>query len=465
MLCHHTYHALFIIARVSFELKPQFFVVILEIYMDIIYLVDMFRCFTEPYVQNDGKIIDNRRKIAIQYLKTWFIPDLYAFYPLAYLRYISKWEDGNIDPFQMFWAQNFERLNRLYKFMLLFQISRARLTMRYFQDLIKEFNIRVEYQELFVVFLLLGYLIHMAGCLWYASHYGDIYSYINWITQYGIKDESMLVKYIYSIYWATVTCTTVGYGDILPMNGYELMWAMIIICFGVAVFSYILSDLSSKFSDITKSYNINQEKITQIDQLDKKFNIGNQLMEKLLEFFQNHNTDTHLENNKEMSLILKALPSSLKTHMAKFMYQDAILIHRFLQDRDDAFYSHYLEELQVERFSQSDLIAQAGTQPQFVLFIMNGVVKNNSTGKFYEAGHMINHDSIVRKIDIIHDFVAETEVVVLKYEKQVFEQIMDTFPDFYEDIMDSIHEKEQIDQAQKKIDQQMQDTNLKGIIA
>jgi hypothetical protein len=61
----------------------------------------------------------NRKKIAINYIKTWFILDIYAFYPLAYLRYISVWDEGTLYWFDMFLVQNFERLNRLYKMMLL----------------------------------------------------------------------------------------------------------------------------------------------------------------------------------------------------------------------------------------------------------------------------------------------------------------------------------------------------------
>ena len=60
-----------------------------------------------------------------------------------------------------------------------------------------------------------------------------------------MQDASLFSKYNISLYWAVVTCTTVGYGDILPSNNFELFWAMIIIIFGVAVFSYFLSNLAS----------------------------------------------------------------------------------------------------------------------------------------------------------------------------------------------------------------------------
>jgi hypothetical protein len=55
----------------------------------------------------------------------------------------------------------------------------------------------------------------------------------------------MYERYIASLYWATVTCSTVGYGDILPQNKWELFWACIILIVGVAIFSYVLSDMSS----------------------------------------------------------------------------------------------------------------------------------------------------------------------------------------------------------------------------
>ena len=48
-----------------------------------------------------------------------------------------------------------------------------------------------------------------------------------------------------AMWWAVAALTTVGYGDVLPTNEYELLWAMMVIVFGVAIFSYILSNLAS----------------------------------------------------------------------------------------------------------------------------------------------------------------------------------------------------------------------------
>ena len=140
----------------------------------------------------------------------------------------------------------------MYKILLLLQMSRGRNALRYLRTLLKNLNIKIEVENLIMTFVMLTYILHVTGCFWYVASEGDIYRYLNWIRDKGLEDSSISIKYIASVYWATVTCTTVGYGDILPTNNYELLWAMFIIVFGVAIFSYILSDLSSKFSEFTR---------------------------------------------------------------------------------------------------------------------------------------------------------------------------------------------------------------------
>lgn len=118
MFSHCIYYQIFVISRVSFEQKPQYMVVLLEFYMDIVYLIDMIRCFTQPF-SRDGRMVYNRKDIAHNYLKTWFIFDVYAFFPLAYFRYISDYNAGGKDNVKNFLTLNFERLPRFYKLMLI----------------------------------------------------------------------------------------------------------------------------------------------------------------------------------------------------------------------------------------------------------------------------------------------------------------------------------------------------------
>ena len=96
MLVHCLYYQIFVVSRISFEKMPWIYVVYLDNYMNCVYFIDMIRNFTEPFMR-DGRLIINRRLIAVNYIKTWFLFDVYAFYPLAYLRFMSRYEDGSKD--------------------------------------------------------------------------------------------------------------------------------------------------------------------------------------------------------------------------------------------------------------------------------------------------------------------------------------------------------------------------------
>ena len=96
MLLHKLWVCFIVVGRISFERKPEIEMVYIEFYMDAVFLVDMIRSFTQPYMEGT-RLITNRRAIAMRYFKTWFIFDLYSFFPLALIRYRSSWEEGGKD--------------------------------------------------------------------------------------------------------------------------------------------------------------------------------------------------------------------------------------------------------------------------------------------------------------------------------------------------------------------------------
>lgn len=80
---------------------------------------------------------------------------------------------------------------------------------------------------------------------------------------------------------------------------------------------------------------------------------------------------------------------------------------------------------------------------------MNGVVLNKTTGRYLEAGQMINYEYILQKTFITQNTVAETDVSALKYDRETFQNILDQFPDTLEEMQQIMRDK-----AEQQINEQ-----------
>jgi hypothetical protein len=78
-----------------------------------------------------------------------------------------------------------------------------------------------------------------------------------------------------------VTCATVGYGDIVPVSGYELFWGLSIIVLGVALFSFVLGDLASQFSQLMENSKETEQRRRLIADLAEEYSMSVPLVNKL----------------------------------------------------------------------------------------------------------------------------------------------------------------------------------------
>ena len=82
-------------------------------------------------------------------------------------------------------------------------------------------------------------VLHWVACGWYAI---AIYSgeTTTWLNLPIVAQRNLVDKYICAFYWSTVTMMTVGYGDIIPQNPTETVFASMVVVIGCGLFAYYI---------------------------------------------------------------------------------------------------------------------------------------------------------------------------------------------------------------------------------
>ncbi|CAD8182669.1 unnamed protein product [Paramecium octaurelia] len=186
-------------------------------------------------IYKNGQLIKQHQYLALQYLKSGFFLDamgivgfsLFLFQDILYIKYIYFFKISEIKKFIKF--------------------------LRYELDPQNKYNNHIKLITLFVTIFLLA---HIIACLWIVA--GD--NEPSWISNNNLKDEQWYIQYLWAFYFAILTMTTVGYGDIVPVNQNELMACIMIVLLSSAIFAYTLNTITTVLKDIDQNKSqFNQE--------------------------------------------------------------------------------------------------------------------------------------------------------------------------------------------------------------
>ena len=66
---------------------------------------------------------------------------------------------------------------------------------------------------------------------------------MSWLEANNLLNEDKLTLYLYSLYYCTITITTVGYGDITPTNTTEIVFTICMTLITCGVFGYAINNI------------------------------------------------------------------------------------------------------------------------------------------------------------------------------------------------------------------------------
>ncbi len=161
-------------------------------------------------------------------------------------------------PFSTFTLLHFRTLNtgetRLPECAKLLRVFRlTHLNNKIYEGIVTDFtNLVFNFTSLIFILIVIA---HWMCCLFYGIGMQEQkHGRLSWIMAEGLADASVEEQYINSLYWAITTMTTVGYGDIAPVNSSEKIIVMMCMVVACLTFSYILGTISKSIQRFSMKY-------------------------------------------------------------------------------------------------------------------------------------------------------------------------------------------------------------------
>ncbi|KAL4452899.1 hypothetical protein ABPG74_002464 [Tetrahymena malaccensis] len=152
---------------------------------------------------------------------------------------------------------------------------------------------------------------HIFSCFWHAI--GQYYSYqkIGWIYEFGFSNEDALKIYIVCFYYAVVTMSTIGYGDIYAKTTGEMLFMTFAILISSCLFGYTINQIGTIITELRYKHEICSKKQAKLEEYLSRHQVDAGLRSKARKYIQyiyqqeNMMSKDGQENLKHLNTYLK----------------------------------------------------------------------------------------------------------------------------------------------------------------
>eukprot|EP00931_Biecheleriopsis_adriatica_P078205 TRINITY_DN51668_c0_g1_i1.p1 TRINITY_DN51668_c0_g1~~TRINITY_DN51668_c0_g1_i1.p1 ORF type:complete len:788 (+),score=133.85 TRINITY_DN51668_c0_g1_i1:290-2365(+) len=210
---------------------------------DALFLTDVLLNFRTTYINKDDQLVKSGRKMALHYLKTWFVLDFVSSVP---------WDTvtaGVLPNLQSAKLLKVGKIAKVFKLLRLGKMIRAMASSELLEMIEDQFSPKASQTLGRVVNLVLVTFVacHWLACFLAVFDDGAIGFYLDSVSG---NSESFEERYLAALYWAVTTLTTVGYGDVTPKSHGERGYVMLAMVIGSAFYGYVIGCITSVITDM-----------------------------------------------------------------------------------------------------------------------------------------------------------------------------------------------------------------------
>lgn len=362
--------------------------------IDLFFISDMVIQFFLMFRDEEKGVLVKKHELIIRvYTRGWFWIDLIAILPFDMIGVVASSDDLN----------NLKAL-RIARLMRLFKLLRILRAGRMFDRWESSMAINYSVLTLCKFVALTVVVAHWLACLWHMTVNIEDQP-VNWVTNYGNPADpdvplTTAEVYVVALYWAVMTMSTIGYGDVGAVTTAERLTATFGMFIGSSIFAYIVGAVTStvatmgarqtEFYELMDSINLYMDEV----QLPQPARI------RIREYFR-HRYNTGSLNADTNKGILQFLSPALQEAVATHTHASWIRDISYFATCPDDFVTKVAMCLETHTFAPHEVIIHLGEEADSMYIVKAGVCA--AKGVIFTKGKVFGDDMVtsVTKPDLV----------------------------------------------------------------
>jgi hyperpolarization activated cyclic nucleotide-gated potassium channel 2 len=353
------------------------------------------------YDETSDAMVIISSKIAKNYLKGWFVPDLLSTIPFE-------------SAFDLFFnaggETSYVRILKISRILRVFRLLRLPKFKVYIARIIDVLGISPWSLEMLGTMILFTLITHWIACAyWYLC---TVLEGETWYDLLNLRDDFAGRQYLVTLYWTLTTTSTTGYGDIVPSNAKERVMAIFIMVIGATLYLYSVSRISELIGTFDVSSKKIQERIHEVEGYLSERNAPEHMVQIVTKHVRHRYAN---ESIFDETAILSRLPSRLSRDLIMSYHKEHmqnICIFPYFPDREAKVY--VFQKLTPVFYEVSEAIINQGFTPHGIAFLNAGkaeitritrYVKRMEVAGQHDDESSLASQSLLARFQSIHAFL------------------------------------------------------------